>query len=76
MNKKVWIDNKTGERYDVSHTQPIIFNFEVKLSKNSEKEKVPVKIFFSNHCYSKECYGNDPIHWGLKPNGTKTYAKE
>jgi hypothetical protein len=55
-NKKEWVNYKTGDKYDLSHTTPTIFTFEVKLSKDSKKEKVPVNVFFSNHCYSKECY--------------------
>jgi len=71
IRKKKWIDSKTGDMYDLSHTTPTIFEFGVKLSRDAEIEKIQVKVFFSNHCYSRECFENDPVHFREeKRNGT------
>lgn len=60
---KEWVDPESNQVYDLSHTEPAIFTYQVKLSKESELIDVPVKVYFSLHCYSREAKDGEPVHF-------------
>lgn len=48
-----WIDPSTSEIYRLDHMESFVTPFEVKLSKELPKESVDVRVYFSNHCFSR-----------------------
>ena len=63
VEKKEWLDPESGQVYDLSHTIPTTFTYQVKLSKESELIDVPVKVYFSQHCYSREAKEDEVVHF-------------
>lgn len=58
-----WTCPDTGQGYCLKHLVPAVHQFSVKMNNDSEPVNVPVRVFFSNHCYSKTAEGNDPHHF-------------
>ncbi|MDF4259816.1 hypothetical protein P3388_26125, partial [Vibrio parahaemolyticus] len=76
-NARTWTDPDDGVIYDLSHMESFITDFEVKLSKSSPVVKTPVKIVFSNHCFSRKKTDEDNesqvITVETKRDGTTEY---
>lgn len=58
-----WTCPTTGTVYCLNHLAPVVCQFSVKMKDDAPPVNVPVRVFFSSHCYSKAAKGNDPIHF-------------
>jgi len=53
-DKTTWTDPDTNTAYALSAFSSFVTTYEIKPDKEAEPFSVPVRVIFSNHCYSRE----------------------
>jgi hypothetical protein len=53
MTGNAWTNPSTSKKYNLDHLDNLIVNYSIRLKGQDEPKVIPVKVFFSHHCYTR-----------------------